>query len=87
MKVRDFLAIVLAATAGAGCVTRTHTENTALRMAWPTPGVAGPPIRLDLADKTYPASGGDIQKGSSPEALAAARAKLAKALTEALSQP
>jgi hypothetical protein len=84
---RDLLAMTLSAAALTACVTRTHTENTALRMAWPTPGAAGPPARLARGDKAYPASGGDILKGTSPETLAAARAAASKALTDALSQP
>jgi hypothetical protein len=87
MKIPDRLAAVLSVSVLAGCVTQTHTENTALRMARPTEGTPGPAATLARADKTYPSSGGDILKGSSPEVLAAARAAASKALTDALSQP
>jgi hypothetical protein len=87
MKISDLLAAALGASVAAGCVTQTHTENTALRMARPTEGTPGRATTLARADKAYPSSGGDILKGSSPEVLAAARAAASKALNDALSQP
>ncbi len=78
-------ALAMAATS-AGCVTRTHTEAAALRMARPG-DVAGLDPALMRGGGGYPSAGGDILKGTSPRDLAAARAEISKSLTEALSKP
>jgi hypothetical protein len=91
MRTRDLataagILTALASAPLAGCVTRIHAEAAALRMARPS-DVAGLDPALMRGAVGYPSAGGDILKGTSPEDLAAARARISKSLTEALSKP
>ena len=86
MKSLKLIVLLGSVLALAGCVTRTHQENSALRMGWVKPPIYSP-SGLPEAAGAYPSVGGDILKGTSPAELAEARAAASRALTTALAKP
>ena len=86
MRMRELAALAVVMLAAAGCVTRTHEENAALRSTWPT-DTAGSLAAAGRTDGEWPSVKGDILKGTSPEELAKARAMVSQPLTEALGKP
>ena len=79
-------AAILCGLALAGCVAATHTENAALRGAWPD-GQARAVAKPTGDGAPFPSLSGDILAGTSPEILAKARAAQSEALTQALAKP
>lgn len=64
-----------------GCVTGIHREAAAGRMPRPT-APAADLLAYAAPSPDFPSIGGDILRGASPEALAAARAAATKPLND-----
>jgi hypothetical protein len=86
MKTRVPIAVAVLALFAAGCVARTHEESAALRSTWPM-DKTGALTAAGGPDIGWPSVSGDIARGTSPEALAKARAEMSQPLTEALAKP